>query len=379
MTPHAIVVDDNRDVLDDVSDRLESMGHTCDLAETQSDARKLLEHGRFSYALLDLEIPVRYGSPCRIGNGKNLLREMRSIKGLQDMPVIVMTAHGHGSPRLAVDVMKHSGAVDFVMKPFSEADPPLEEVIEDVLRITRRTRPGARAFSEVVCDPEPPQPFKEGEMVFSETRVELCGVRICDGRGSGLARSILDVLREKDGRGMFIALSGEELARRAGGAMTRQNDIADAIRRLRERIQLSLLEQANVRCTRRDVVSNDRRYGYRLTGKITIRDVDDVNSDPNDVRNDPNNVKNDPNNGEDDVRNDVRKIADDVKSTGARQEWILGELEARGEMRKDEVFPGYKNQFGLSKTTLERDLNALRRRGLIRFDGERRTGHWRRA
>lgn len=370
MTPHAIVVDDNRDVLDDVSDRLESMGHTCDLAETQADARKLLERGRFSYALLDLEIPVRYGSPCRIGNGKNLLREMRSIKGLQDMPIIVMTAHGHGSPRLAIDVMKHGGAVDFVMKPFSEADPPLEEVIEDVLRIARRTHPGAKAFSEVARDPEPPQPFEEGEMVFSETRVELCGVRICDGLGSGLARSMLDVLREKDGRGMFIALSGEELARRAGDTMTRQNDVADAVRRLRERIQTVLLEQANIRCGRGDVVSNDRRYGYRLTSKIRVRDADDVRNDAdcdaddvrNDVRNEPNDAKNDP---------------DDVRNPSTRQEWILAEIGARGELRKDEVFPGYKRQFGLSKTTLERDLNALRRRGAICFDGEKRTGRWR--
>ena len=44
-----------------------------------------------------------------------------------------MTAHGHGSPKLAVDVMKHGGAVDFVCKPFSTADPPLERVIEDAL------------------------------------------------------------------------------------------------------------------------------------------------------------------------------------------------------------------------------------------------------
>jgi len=48
-------------------------------------------------------------------------------------------------------------------------------------------------------------------------------------------------------------------------------------------------------------------------------------------------------------------------------------------MRKDQVFPGYKKQLGLSKTTLERDLNALRRRGLIRFEDEKRTGHWRRV
>jgi hypothetical protein len=157
-----------------------------------------------------------------------------------------------------------------------------------------------------------------------------------------------------------------------GDTMTRQNDVADAVRRLRQRIQAVLLEQADIRCGRGDVVSNDRRYGYRLTNKIRVRDADDVRNDADcgagDVRND---VKKEP--------NDVRTGPDDVRNPSARQEWILAEIGARGELRKDEVFPGYKRQFGLSKTTLERDLNALRRRGAICFDGEKRTGRWRRA
>jgi len=367
MTFHALVVDDNPDVLDDVQDRLESLGHTCELAETQADARKLLGRGRFSYALLDLEIPLRYGGPCRIGNGKNLLREIRTTPGFEDIPIIVMTAHGHGSPRLAVEVMKHGGAVDFVMKPFSSADPPLERVIEDALRVTRRDLPGAKSYSELARDPEPPRPFEEGELVFSGTRVELCGVRICDGVGSGLMRAILDILREKDSREKFVALSGEELARRAGNAMTRQNDIADAVRRLRERIEKVMLDRANIRFDRQDVITNDRRYGYRLTNKITVRDADDLRNDPkkstNDVRNRP---------------NDPKQAEDDLNNLSSRQKWILGELATKGARRKDQMFEGYTTQYGLSKTTLERDLKSLRGRNLIRFDGEKRTGRWRR-
>jgi len=61
----------------------------------------------------------------------------------------------------------------------------------------------------------------------------------------------------------------------------------------------------------------------------------------------------------------------------ARQQWLLNELAGKGEMQKDEVWQGYKKQFGLSKTSLERDLSALRSRSLIRFDGEKRTGRWR--
>jgi len=309
---------------------------------------------------------------ARIDYGKNLLREIRQTRGYEDVPIIVITAHGHDSYRLSREVLRLGGADDFVAKPFLDGDQKLEKSIADVLRSSGRSRPGAKSHSELVRDPDPPQPFEEGEMVFFETRVELCGVRICDGVGSGLVRAILDILREKDSRGKFVALSGEELAQRAGNTMTRQNDIADAVRRLRERIETVLLEEANIRCARQDVVTNDRRYGYRLSSKITVRDADDV--------------RNDPNNNADDVRNDVRNgpvdprtPQDDVRNPSARQEWILDELGTKGEMRKDEVFLGYKKQFGLSKTTLERDLNALRCRGLIRFDGEKRTGRWRRV
>ena len=214
MTYHALVVDDNPAILEDVEDRLESLGHTCEVAETQVEARKLLAKGKFSYALLDLEIPVRYGSLCRVDNGENLVREIRTTRGF-----------------------------------------------EDALRAAHRDRAGAKSHSQLVDDPEPPQPFEQGEMVFRETRVELCGVWICDGVGSGLMRAILDVLRQRDARGRFIALSGEELAQRAGHGMTRQNDIADAVRRLRRRIEKVLRERAHVPCGRQDVIINDRKYG----------------------------------------------------------------------------------------------------------------------
>ena len=57
--------------------------------------------------------------------------------------------------------------------------------------------------------------------------------------------------------------------------------------------------------------------------------------------------------------------------------WILSELRGNGEMCKGEIFLSYQQQFSRSKTTLERDLEELRQRGLMRFDGEKRTGCWR--
>jgi len=267
-------------------------------------------------------------------------------------PVIVITGHGKDGPELARRVMSE-GAVDFVNKPFPSVGDTLDKAIRRALaKQAQRQRLAALGGPPSTVKPEgDPAMFDNGELVFSKTRVEFCGVRICDGAGSSMGRAILDILRNRDSRGKIIALSGEELAQQVGGALTSQNDISDAVRRLRMKIQMVLLEEANIRCGREDVVTNDRKHGYSLSGKVTVRDVDAPNHEPND-----------------------RSVADDLS---ARQQWLLNELAGKGEMQKDEVWHGYKKQFGLSKTSLKRDLSVLRSRNLIRSDGEKRTGRWR--
>ncbi len=134
--------------------------------------------------------------------------------------------------------------------------------------------------------------------------------------------------------------------------MTGQNDVADAVRRLRTRIKKVMLDRANVKCARQDVINNDRKYGYSLSHKITVS-------------------------GE--IGNDVDNIPDNINNPSARQLWILSLLRGNDKMQKGEIYPGYQKRFTRSKTTLERDLEELRQRGLMRFEGEKRTGSWRRA
>jgi DNA-binding NtrC family response regulator len=107
----ALVVDDDRQILEAVADILTSLGHAYDLASTQEEARGYLGSGRHDYVLLDLEIPVRQGGLPRIQNGLNLLAETLKAPGMENVPVIVMTAHGRDGPHLAVEAMK-TGAVD---------------------------------------------------------------------------------------------------------------------------------------------------------------------------------------------------------------------------------------------------------------------------
>ncbi len=191
MTFHALVVDDNPIILENVKERLESMGHTCDLACSQAEARSLLADNRYAYVLIDLAIPVKSGRPSLATNGENLLWTIRRSHGFEDIPIIIMISQDERSLRFAAKVIRNGGTNNMVLKPFCEHGRALGKAVRDALRHTGCSRPGAKSHSQLVRDPGPPRPFEEGEIVFCETRVELCGIRICDAVGSGLMRSIL--------------------------------------------------------------------------------------------------------------------------------------------------------------------------------------------
>lgn len=138
---HALVVEDHEFVRDDIMDRLESMGHSCDCVETQEEAQECLNENSYSYILLDLQIPFSYNRPTDIRNGINLLYKIHENN--QELPVpvpvIVMTSHGHDSPDLAVEVLSEHKAVHFVKKPLAlpHSRDSLEEKIRSTLKLTQ--------------------------------------------------------------------------------------------------------------------------------------------------------------------------------------------------------------------------------------------------
>ena len=345
---HALVVDDSEDILEDVKDRLEVLAHTCDLVTCLKDAREHLSENSYSYVLLDLQIPVRYGKPSRIQNGQILIGEIRSTKGYEHTPIIVMTSHGHDSPDLAIEVMRGGGAIDYVKKPFPDSGHTLEKAVQDALAASGRSRPGAATRSGAHKQ-EPPQPFEAGEMVFWPTRVELCEVKVCGDTDSGMIRRILEILREKSERGSYKGYSGDELAGKVG-CDGGQNGVAGAVRDFRRHVIEVLRDEANIACGLRDVIQSGGR-GYRLTRKITVLDADDPQNEP--------------------VHERVHDLVHD--GLNERQEWIIEQLQAGRELRLQHGV----ERFGCSSSTAKRDLVALRQRGLIAFDGAPRTGVWR--
>ena len=133
-----------------------------------------------------------------------------------------------------------------------------------------------------------------------------------------------------------------------------QNGVAEAVRDFRSSVCEMMLDEANIKMDRlHDIILNDRRYGYRLSSKITVRDADGPRNGP---ANDPLTDDGDPENND-------------------RQQWAIQQMLAGVELRKIDI----ADYFECSKETARRDLKALRRRDLVEFIGPPKTGHWRLA
>jgi len=105
--PHVVVVDDEEDLCELITLRLEHNGYRVSAEQTIRGALEILEREVVDAMLLDLRLDGE--------NGLDLLNEVQ--KRVLDLPVIILTAHG--TIELAVQAMK-LGAYGFLTKPFDD-------------------------------------------------------------------------------------------------------------------------------------------------------------------------------------------------------------------------------------------------------------------
>lgn len=108
-----LVVDDDEQIADILSIRLESEGYQVDTCGTVVRALDLLTRNRYALVLLDLRL--------RDGNGVESLPRFRDIDG--EVPIFIITAHGDVDS--AVQAFSR-GANGFIRKPFQEGDLKLQ-------------------------------------------------------------------------------------------------------------------------------------------------------------------------------------------------------------------------------------------------------------
>jgi DNA-binding NtrC family response regulator len=104
MSEKILLVDDEKDFLDVMSERIEARGMEVTTAESAVNALKQVESGGFDAIILDLMMP-----------GMDGLETLKAIKKKNpDLQVILLT--GHATIEKGIEAMK-MGAMDFLEKP----------------------------------------------------------------------------------------------------------------------------------------------------------------------------------------------------------------------------------------------------------------------
>jgi DNA-binding NtrC family response regulator len=104
MSEKILLVDDEKDFLDVMSERIEARGMEVTTAESAVTALKQVESGGFDAIILDLMMP-----------GMDGLETLQAIKKKNpDLQVILLT--GHATIEKGIEAMK-LGAMDFLEKP----------------------------------------------------------------------------------------------------------------------------------------------------------------------------------------------------------------------------------------------------------------------
>ena len=115
-----LLVDDEKDIVEVIQDRLEAYGFTVVTAGTGVEALKVLSTETFDGVFLDVKMPEM--------GGIEALEQIRKIN--KEIPVIIITS---SSTRESAIEALAKGANDFVLKPFEWQE--LKAKIEKVYKI----------------------------------------------------------------------------------------------------------------------------------------------------------------------------------------------------------------------------------------------------
>lgn len=101
---HILVVDDEHEFLELMTNRLQKRGFTVAVAPTGEQALEMVGQGDFDVMVLDVKMPGI--------DGIEVLRQVKALK--PDLPVLLLT--GHASMEAAMTGVE-TGAVDYLLKP----------------------------------------------------------------------------------------------------------------------------------------------------------------------------------------------------------------------------------------------------------------------
>ena len=151
-----LVVEDDADLREALSETLESAGYAVSNAGDGREALSFLENGKVDLVVTDIQMPYM--------DGHALLKKIK--EKMPELPVMLMTAYG--SIQQAVDAMR-DGAVDYMVKPFEA-----EVLVNMVSRYAGH--PGSEGTEVVAVDPISKQLFMMAKKIaLSHATVMITG------------------------------------------------------------------------------------------------------------------------------------------------------------------------------------------------------------
>ncbi|MCV2892336.1 sigma-54-dependent transcriptional regulator [Lentibacter sp. XHP0401] len=168
-----LIVDDERDIRELISDILEDEGYSTRLAGNSDDAMKLIHEARPGLLILDIWL-----KDSKM-DGIDILKAVKT--DYPEVPVVIIS--GHGNIEIAVAAIKQ-GAYDFIEKPFN---------IDQLLVVIRRAMETSRLRRENI-------ELKRKDTVPSEMIGNSAAFRAMQGQ--------LDKVTKSNGRVMLTGPSG---------------------------------------------------------------------------------------------------------------------------------------------------------------------------
>ena len=363
----ALVVEDDLQIQEEIMDVLQLLGHEHDWAESQQQARDLIEQNTYQYVLADLEIPARTGRGfANIEYGKLLIEQIQQINGCGITPVIVMTGHHDKGLNMVMDLMGN-GAMDFISKPFGDGTTgkSLPQAIRNVLKMHRKSLPKG------TCLGDPPKPFEGGTLAFYPNHIELAGETILESQPPGLGPApgngwlILHALSKPQKNGKRPRLSAPRLAKAIDpSGQLSDGAINSCVHTLRTRIAQILLEESRLTVSRNDVIANKGK-GYHLADWLTIERHDENACPTEPTSQAPVPPAN--------TTSTQCTLMDDAHSPlTERQLWILDQLRNGMQLTRKMV----EDQFAIGDKQAKRELTGLTNRGMVSFIRKPRPGYY---
>ncbi|MFA3919666.1 response regulator transcription factor [Ruegeria hyattellae] len=111
MNRRVLLIEDEPNITEAIRFLLSREGWQVDTHADGSDAVQVITAAAPNLLILDVMLPGK--------SGMDILKEVRALDGMQDLPVLMLTARGQARDR---DMAEKAGVSRFMTKPFSNAE-----------------------------------------------------------------------------------------------------------------------------------------------------------------------------------------------------------------------------------------------------------------